>query len=293
MKSKKLFPLYLILFLLGNSLNSQNSLSNVSVAPFTYDVSTSAVSSEKADQIGRMVAQYIGETGRLQAVNREQWEALMEERELQMRSDFIDGYIVEQGAAIGADVLIFGHVVELDTENLGYSTIQLVATDVATGQQIASEVLSTGGRKPQDAAYVDEILKANTSTISGKGEHSNLLTGIIDIGLDIILKKSMQKNVQDYIIDHFPLRLGIEAYEKETEDEVLEVLIAGGEQFGLKKGQKLSVKCDIPMGGDRTRIKDIAELKIQKIEGDFAVCKVTKGKSELYASKQEAIYVTN
>jgi Ser-tRNA(Ala) deacylase AlaX len=213
-------------------------------------------------------------------------DALKKEKELQKSEDFIDGSVIEQGVSLGANYLISGHVISAEAEQMKADdgkgnititykaklSISLKVIDVATGQVINSE------------------------TIEPKS--GNSLMGMIGIGSSSpqvsISKaiKGIEDKIDEFVGRNFPKTFSVaEIQEKDGKGNATILLIAGGSDFGLKKGDKLKVVeiSEMEVGGKKIkRKKQIGELKITKVEDEnFSICEVKSGGIDI-SSKFEA-----
>jgi hypothetical protein len=91
----------------------------------------------------------------------------------------------------------------------------------------------------------------------------------------------------------------VEVQEKDNSGNAKKVLISGGANFGLKKGDRLKIieisEVDVE-GKKMTRKKDVCELKIAKVEDEnFSSCTVTTQENNLSAliSEKKKLKVTN
>lgn len=115
-------------------------------------------------------------------------------------------------------------------------------------------------------------------------------TGISDQSIsDAVLKvlKSFDYEVELFIQKYFPLEVKIVEISNQKKGKAKEVLIAGGEILGLKKGDKFKV-VEISMLGGMKREKEIGKITIKTVEGDnFSKCKVNDGGEELFKKFNE------
>lgn len=102
--------------------------------------------------------------------------------------------------------------------------------------------------------------------------------------------------VEAFLESCFPLTFEILAVEKEKGDRVQEVLISGGQEWGLSSGQKLRV-LELQEIGTRTREIEIASIKIKEVQGTgFSLCQVMgkKGQQSLHdaMARQAKLIIT-
>lgn len=242
----------------------------VGIMPFTYVAG--AANPQDVNSIQETVTNAFVKTKRFNIVDRSKMEFLKKEKELQKTEDFMDGAVIAQGANLGANFLISGHVISAASEQMRtdegtvtYKTklsISLKVIDVETGQVISSE------------------------TIEPKS--GNSLLGAIGIGASSTQSsmakaiRGVEEKVDDFVNKNFPQSFSIaEVQEKDNKGNATKLLIAGGSEFGLKKGDKLKVVelTEMIINGKKIpRKKEIGELKIIKVEDEnFSICSVTFG----------------
>jgi TolB-like protein len=268
------------IFLFSILTNAQEKTS-IGILPFTYV--SGASNQQTVNSIQETVTNGFVKTKRFNIVDRTKMDALRSEKKLQKSEDFIDAKTyAEQGVSLGAQYLVSGHVVSANAEQMRaddgtitYKTklsINLKVIDVATGQVVSSETI-----EPK----------------SGSG-----LLGAIGLGASSpeasIAKaiKGIEDKVDDFVTRNFPISFFIaEIQEKDSKGAAVKVMIAGGSEFGLSKGDKLKVVeiSVIEVGGKKlTRKKEVGELKIVKVEDEnFSTCSVNSGGVDL-ATKFEA-----
>lgn len=280
---KKIIISTFLLIGINLSIHSQEKTA-VGIIPFTYV--QGAANFQDVNSIQETVTNAFVKTKRFNIVDRSKMDALIKEKELQKSEDFMDGKTIEQGAALGANFLISGHVISAQAEQMrsddGKGNIEITykakllislkVIDVATGQVINSE------------------------TIEPKS--GNSLLGMIGIGAtspQIAVSKaitSIKGKIDEFVGRNFPKSFSIaEIQEKDGKGNATVILIAGGSDFGLKKGDKLKVVelTLMDVGGKKLqRKKQIGELKIIKVEDEnFSICEVKSGGVDI-SSKFEA-----
>jgi curli biogenesis system outer membrane secretion channel CsgG len=273
-----------ILLMGVSSLTQAQEKTGVGIMPFSYV--QGAASPQDVNSIQETVTNSFVKTKRFNIVDRSKMDALKKEKELQKSEDFIDGSVIEQGVSLGANYLISGHVISAEAEQMKADdgkgnititykaklSISLKVIDVATGQVINSE------------------------TIEPKS--GNSLMGMIGIGSSSpqvsISKaiKGIEDKIDEFVGRNFPKTFSVaEIQEKDGKGNATILLIAGGSDFGLKKGDKLKVVeiSEMEVGGKKIkRKKQIGELKITKVEDEnFSICEVKSGGIDI-SSKFEA-----
>lgn len=238
--------------------------------PFTY--ASGASNSEDANSIQETVTNSFVKTKRFNIVDRSKMDLLKKEKELQKTEDFIDGTVIAQGNALGAEYLISGHVIsaqatQMTTES-GKSVykaklaISIKVIDVATGQVITSETIEP---------------KAGNSLLGAIGIGSSSPQLAISKAI-----QDIQDKIDSFVMRNFPSTFSIvEIQAKDSKGAATQLLVAGGSDSGLEKGDKLKVVEILMMevnGKKVQRKKEIGELKINKVEDEnFSICSVKSG----------------
>lgn len=257
-----------------NSVSAQSEKTSVGILPFTY--ADGAANSQSVNSVQETVTNAFVKTRRFNIVDRSKMDALRQEKDLQKSEDFIDGAVVQQGVALGANFLISGHLISAQAEEMiaeddkGNKTrtykaklsISLKVMDVATGQVITSETIEP---------------KAGNSLLGAIGiGHSTPQAAMAQAIKDV------ESEVDKFVGRNFPVTFSIvEVQEKDKKGNATKILVAGGSAFGLKKGDKLKVVelMEMEVNGKKVqRKKEIGELKISNVEDEnFSACSVSSG----------------
>jgi TolB-like protein len=255
--------------------NAQEKTS-IGILPFTYV--NGAANQQTVNSIQETVTNGFVKTKRFNIVDRTKMDALRNEKNLQKSEDFIDGTVVQQGVSLGASFLVSGHVVSANAEQMRaddgtitYKTklsINLKVIDVATGQVVSSETIEP---------------KSGNSLLGTLGVGSTTPDASIAKAI-----KGIEDKVDDFVSRNFPISFFIaEIQEKDGKGAAVKLMIAGGSEFGLSKGDKLKVVeiSVMEVGGKKlTRKKEIGELKITKVEDEnFSTCSVSSGGADIVA----------
>jgi hypothetical protein len=277
--------LFLVLFSMISTTPSQGqSKPSVTVSPFTFN--HSRVGSASAEIISREVEGIISACGRLDVVNREHRQLINAEKEVQKTEDFIDGKVVEQGASLGAEMIVVGHILSDASSSEGIA-IQLSLIDIATTQIKISEVITTNARSQANLNSFSNDLKSLTSYKTDNQIQTGLT--LLKIVKEVTTNNTLEHHIKEFINDHFPLRIGIAQIDQVEKDEVKTLLIFASKGNGLSKGSKLNVvessTIKNPNGTTGKREVTISEVAIEKFEGDYALCKVIKGGDQLLQKK--------
>jgi curli biogenesis system outer membrane secretion channel CsgG len=266
----------IMIVLIGLSINTNAQTEKISVGilPFTY-VSSSA-NYENVNSIQEVVTNSFVKTKRFNIVDRSKMDALKKEKELQKTEDFMDGAVVAQGKSLGAQYLISGHIVSAQAEEMRADdgkgnieitykaklVISLKIIDIETGQVTTSETIEP---------------KAGSTLLGMIGMGSSSPQAAIEKAM-----KSIQEKIDSFVNNNFPVVFSVvEIQEKDGSGAAKKILIAGGSDFGLSKGNKMKIVeiVDMTVGGKKIkRKKEIGEIKIVKVEDEnFSICEVRSG----------------
>lgn len=272
--------LFICIILLFSTLSKAQDKTSIGILPFTYV--NGASNQQTTNSIQETVTNGFVKTKRFNIVDRTKMDALRSEKNLQKSEDFIDGNVVQQGVSLGANYLVSGHVVSANAEQMRaddgtitYKTklsINLKVIDVATGQVVSSETIEP---------------KSGNSLLGAFGLGASTPEASIAKAI-----KDIEEKVDDFVSRNFPISFFIaEIQEKDNKGAAIKLMIAGGSDFGLSKGDKLKVVeiSVMEVGGKKlTRKKEIGELKITKVEDEnFSTCSVNSGGIDI-AAKFEA-----
>jgi curli biogenesis system outer membrane secretion channel CsgG len=249
--------------------NAQEKTS-IGILPFTY---ANGVSNQHiVNSIQETVTNGFVKTKRFNIVDRTKMDALKNEKNIQKSEDFIDGMVVKQGVSLGANFLVSGHIISANAEQMRSDegtitykaklSLNLKVIDVASGQVISSETI-----EPKSGSTLLGVIGFGDSTSE------------VSIAKAI---KGIEEKVDDFVNRNFPISFLIaEIQEKDSKGGAIKILMAGGSDFGLAKGEKLKVveMLEVQVGGKKIiRKKEVGELKITKVEDEnFSVCSVSSG----------------
>lgn len=273
---------------------SAQEKTGVGILPFTYV--SGASNAQNVNSIQESVINAFVKTKRFTIVDRSKMDALKKEKDLQKSEDFIDGTVIQQGISLGANFLISGHVIAAQAErmeslpddngrvSISYKaklSIQLKVIDVATGQVVTSETI-----EPKGGSLLGGMVGVAPSTPEAA------ITKAI---------KDIEDKVDDFVDKNFPVTFPIvEIQEKDSKGNAKVIMIAGGSDFNLQKGQKLKVLeiTTLEVNGKKMdRKKEIGEIKIVKIEGEnFSICNVSSGGADInskFEAKAKLLVITS
>lgn len=219
---------------------------------------------------------------------------IYKERELQKTENFIDGNVVAQGKAIGAEYIVNCSIQSYTNDgDVCKLSILINIVDVATGKIIQSGILDTHGgthaKKVGRAGLVGAGIIASRLPVVGSvatygtartlssdqsgltSEHNALKKALKDIepGLDVFVNNS------------FPISIDIAKILTTKNEGATSILVSGGSAYGLKEGDKFVVQ-KVEMLNGKPYPTDIAAIKVTKVVNeDFAECSVSKGHVEI------------
>ncbi|MFK7774112.1 MAG: hypothetical protein AB8F94_18315 [Saprospiraceae bacterium] len=253
---KFLYPLFLCLF--AFQIQAQYDTLYVAILPFASDAEMTEESKTKLQNI---VADAFAKDYRMVLLDRGEFDVVAEERDRQRDEDFIDGKIVEQGKAIGAEYLVDGFI-----DNRG-RRLFLKIYDVSDGSLTGSIVSSLNVKKHQK------------HPLDLKGE-------IKDIFSTTTRTSQLQKNVNQLIQQCFSEFLFIvTGAEEESKRKVSSLKVFAGSKMGLKKGQLLEVQALVKEeveGVVTTRQESAGWGRIEKVDGEsWCILKLEAGKANI------------
>ena len=235
----------------------------VGVAEFTKEVD-----SKYAASVAEKVVQVVTNTKRFIVVDRTSYDKVKQELELQKSEAFIDSKsTVKQDAALAAQYMIIGHIIKMSVYAMkntdgsvnGYKAsiaFTLKVNDVETAKTTEAESFQT------------DVSPLMLSPESAVNEALN----------------SIEPKLTSYFVKTFPLITKISKVLTSKKDAALTVLIAGGNSFGFKEGDKLTVEKNEMIDG-KPYPSQIGEIKIVKIAGDdFSECSVSDGGKEILSN---------
>jgi curli biogenesis system outer membrane secretion channel CsgG len=309
---KKLIYLMVMIFCKISSVAAQDKMS-IEILPFTYV--ENAASQEDVNSIQSTVTKAFVKTARFNVIDRSKLDLIRQERNPQ-RSEDIANDGIDQGTSNVSKYLITGHVLVAQIENLetlegGSITSVLNASLNATLNEKTENVEKSEAASVYNAklSFLLKIIDETTGqvmyseTIDPKS--GNSMFGAMGVGSatpELAMTKAIktiEDKIDEFVKINFPITFAlVEIQEKDNKGMATKILIAGGNSFGLKKGDKLKIVESILIevnGKNLERKKEIGEVRILKVEGEnFSHCSVTSGGLEINArfnanAKLEAI----
>ena len=261
----------LILLFLVYSASAQYDTIYVAVLPFT---SNSAKSTAYVQAVENLVEETFTTDHRIVLLERNAVDAVVREREYQKSEDFIDGEIVEQGKAIGAEYLVEGHydnkVDHLNVKVFNVNDASLMGTRVITGSSKEKEPSNKLVKALVKLNNAVEKLNATGSSSRRKSPNAYQ----IQEGVETLMKDCFS---EAFIYVIRPMDA--------SKSKAKELLIAGGSKMGLKKNSIVEVQAIVleDVNGAKVERKEaIAWGRIDKVESDvFSILKLEKGAKEV------------
>lgn len=250
---------------------SQADLPRVGVYPFK-----SNENAKYANIISTKVVKVLTDTKRFIVLDRINQEAVKQEQETQKSEAFLDSKTtVKQDNLMGAMWTVAGDVTKLVvyTNKTNDGTIQGYKSSIMFTLQV-QDVESGKTNQAEPFSAITEKWSASPQAA-------------INIAVD-----QVEPDLLDYFNKEFPITTKISKILSTKKDAASSVLIAGGESFGFKEGDKLIVEKNEIIDG-KLYPSTIGEIKISKIAGnDFSECSVVKGGIEILSSFNAAIKIS-
>jgi hypothetical protein len=279
----RLVLLFSFLILL-NGLEAQEHLPPTKFSIFTH---SNGISSEQADEVSKKVEGYVQNAKRFKLLTTYS-DAIDAELDRQKESIYLDGYMVEQNRAIGARYLVVGHLISV-SDGIDYATVQLGVIDVETGEIVAVETLSPSGRSAVTITNIqDEVISSQVKEPAAAAVMQSVFREA--------LKTSLQKNVMDFLDEHFPMEFLMTRME-ESGGKIVNVELYGYKSHKFNKNQTFlviqKIRRELPGTNEvATEQNVIATLVVKVLKGDFAECAVSKQDQERLYEYKEAGGVT-
>lgn len=253
---------------------SYGQKTSVGILPFTFFEEASDY--QVVSAIQEEITNAFVEAKRFNIVDRAKLNALKFEKELQKTEDFIDGKVVAQSASMGAEYLVSGHVISAEVEEIPFSdgttgykaklSINLKVIEVATGQVITSSTIEPKAGNLLAAA-------AGVGPQSPEAAFSKAL-------------KDIKKDIDEFLVENFPLTVSIAEISEEKGGEASVVLISVGSKYGVEKKDEFKVVVISQMevdGKQLTRKKDIGKIRVSAVEDEnFSKCDVKDGGKDIF-----------
>jgi|GEM_PF-4084909 len=260
------------------------------VADFTYDAQNAGKAKEMSLLAGKIM-NHLNGTKNLKMLERKDFKTIKMELERQKGEDHLNGLIVKQGRAIGAQIILSGQIHSIsEKEGIVFT---LKAYDVETTEIIATETIRD----------LTVLFLNGPQIIVGEGSGNSRTGGssavIID-PIDIILKSinNVNKKIDDFLNKNFPLEFAIyEATDFDKKNFVKEMLILGEDKNSLSKSDRVQIVESRSIKGDDGRTirhtQRLGTARVISIEGDLIRCRINSGNIEESQIKgNKSVYCT-
>ena len=261
---RKTFLTIITLFTTAIAVNAQSEKISVGILPTN---GANGKITKETVMVTEELSNAFLKTNRFSIVDRSKMESLKQERELQKTEDFLDGSVISQSKSIGAKYLISSVLSDyVNTGDKCQFLISIKAIDVETGEIIASENLT-----PKSGGFGNTLL---SGVVNAALETEGSLTS-----QEKAFKKTLDKmspQIEEFVLKNFPVEFAIV-----EEQDKGKLLVSGGSSSVVIKGNILKVYEETMInvnGKELKRKKDVAELKVEKVEDEnFSTCSIKSG----------------
>ncbi len=247
-----------------------------------------------------MVTKEFVKTSRFAILDRSKFKKVMEELNVQKSEEFLNSKVVEQGRLLGAQYMVTGVLNQIETKKETKTSLNSITKAYNTETAWSADVRFSF--QVIDVATSSAVYAENISATNGAG-HAAQSSDAVD---NAICK--LKKQVRAAVMKLFPQEILIISVEKKDRHGMPEqVLISAGSSFfdeNYKKGNECETGLVDKLGGifakkdvvklkvieieildvggkEMKREKVIGMLKLEKVEGDFSVCKVDDGEKDI------------
>lgn len=243
----------------------------VGVAEFTKEVE-----SKYAGAVAEKVVQVATNSKRFIVVDRTSYDKVQKELEFQKTEAFLDSKnTVKQEAAIAAQYIIAGHILKMSVYAMKNTDGSVNGYKASVAFTLKVNEVETG-KTTEAESFQTEVSPLMLSAESAVNEALN----------------SIVPSLTNYFNKTFPLTTKVSRVLLTKKESAVNILIAGGQAFGFKVGDKLIVEKNEMIDGKPYPIQ-IGEIKIIKIAGDdFSECSVLEGGKEILSRFSAAEYLT-
>jgi hypothetical protein len=247
------------------------------IAVMNFSSNGTNSSQEFATQLTQIVEDAFVKSNRFRVVDRNNFDVLYTEENLQKGEGFLDGLVVEQGKKLGAEFIITGNLLKANAEPkfstdmngrermigyLGNIETSIKVIEVETGEIKSTENFNTRG------------MSAN---------FWNMTSGSREDAIQQALEQISQQ-VYQFIDANFPLTLKIYELEAHKKGFAKYVVVTGGFQKGLQIGQNLKIVeiQKVPVDGqivERKKMLGWATI-VSVDDANFSTCRVQRTGAE-------------
>ncbi|PLK42441.1 CsgG/HfaB family protein [Emticicia sp. TH156] len=269
--------LFIFLFLISLTKVSAKAELNqekptIAILPFQFN---SDVSLADAKAIAQKVESAFVNSKRFTVIERTNFEQIFKELDSQKSEIYLNSSkLAKQGQLIGASQIVVGNISAVSNEG---TTFNIKIVDVSTGETIGSKDISDFSKRKNVnllSAGLDLATKGKGGKLTDKSTTDAIGGALLNI----------DKEIQDFINETFALTYQIVEISKNKGDEAVELIILGGVGDGLKSSLNLEIVHETLklVGNKPYKLKAaIGKIKVDKVQGDFTLCKVTSGGKEI------------
>jgi len=227
-----------------------------------------------AESVRSHVYSFLSNDHRFVLVERDEFDAVVREREYQKSEDFIDGKIVEQGKAIGARFLLGGFY-NVQTNSLSFSIY-----DVANGS-LKCSIVADKARTENERGLVKIITKLDQ--LNEKLDRIDPFSTSRNAPPQRPSQYVVETNIRQLMKECFPYLQfwSVVRPLEESSGKVKELLIAAGSRMRIKKGTIVEVLVweELTVDGITTqRMESAGWGRITRVEGEnFSNLKLEAG----------------
>lgn len=246
----------------------------IGIAPFDFQEKNYK---QSASELQDIIVSVFSSNNEFELLDRSKVSQIQKELKTQKGREYTLGKTVKQNEARGAEMLILGTLVGIDTQRVGIAgklpiggsgssdkltiTYSLQAVDVRTGVLKGSRSFIIKG------SYGKDMSVGGVTTQSGSAVRSN--------------RETIMNDVSEWLNTIFPPRLIIDTINKRNKNGTPGIItIISSHKFHVKENAILAINevTEHQVEGERkTKVEKIAELKIVELQGDYLKCEVVDG----------------
>jgi hypothetical protein len=273
------------LFILYHFTQAQSWEQKRVLAVMNFSSNGTNSSQEFATQLTQIVEDVFVKSNRFRVVDRNNFDILYTEENLQKGEGFLDGLVVEQGKKLGAEFIITGNLLKANAEPkfstdmngrermigyIGNIETSIKVIEVETGEIKSTEHFNTRGMSTN---------------------YWNLTSGSREDAIHQALEQISQQ-VYQFIDANFPLTLKIYELEAHKKGYAKYIVITGGFQKGLQIGQNLKIVeiQKVPVDGqivERKKMLGWATI-VSVDDANFSTCRVQRTGAEAILERFQA-----
>lgn len=264
-----------------------------------------------AKDVNATAARVLVQTQRFTILDVSEWKKTQQEIDRQKDAAFMERDIIQKGKSLGAKVLVIGTVknAEIYKDNEHYAArvdYEIKFVDVESNKSIAassftgdSETFANMGSKASKA--LGKIVAP--SYFTGKGNWkalaltSGALAGMSEVDKNTVMGKLIDAiehtapSLNAWIRGTFGINLlCLAVSDQDNKKGFQHVLIEGGNNINMSKGDELTLVIINQMETARGKIQDeatVASLEVEEVRAQTSQCKVTSGGKNISADKDQ------